>query len=185
MTNSAGRVRRALIVALLCAAPGCSGSAAPAARTSSSADAVSASASKAASKDSTAIDYCAMFTTAQIGAVLGQPVKPGHVPEMATDACQWDAMDGKGVVSISATLAGVWYDLSGHKGQRSVQGIGQKAYIGLSPIGGVQAGGVAVCGQRCPTLTIDNAFYHVRLDPAPSDDAVLGLLRDFISRSTH
>jgi hypothetical protein len=55
----------------------------------------------------------------------------------------------------------------------------------VSPIGGVQAGAVAACGQRCPALTVDNAFYHVRLDPSPSDDAVLGLLRDFIGRSTH
>jgi len=185
MANSAGRVRCAVIVTLFCAAPGCSGSAARAAWTSASADAVSASASKTAPKDSTAIDYCAMFTTAQIGAALGKPVKPGRVPELATDACQWDAVDGKGVVSISATLAGVWFDMSGHASQRSVQGIGQKAYIGVSPLGGVQAGAVAACGKRCPTLTVDNAFYHVRLDPSPSDDAVLGLLRDFIARSTH
>jgi hypothetical protein len=185
MADSTAGLRRAIMCVLLTAVPACSGSAGPAARVSASADAAAASGSKAASSaGASAIDYCALFTTAQVGAALGKPVKPGQVPEMATDACQWDAVDGKGVVSISATVAGVWFDMSGHASQRSVQGIGKKAYIGVSAIGGVQAGAVAACGQRCPTLTVDSAFYHVRLDPSPSDDAVLGLLRDFIDRST-
>jgi hypothetical protein len=185
MADSTAGVRRAVIWMLLGMAPACSGSASTAARPSTSADAMTASGVKAAPSAGTpAVDYCALFTTAQVGAALGKPVKPGRAPEMATDACEWDAVDGKGVVSISATLAGVWFDMSGHASQRSVQGIGQKAYIGVSPLGGVQAGAVAACGQRCPTLTVDNAFYHVRLDPSPSDDAVLGILRDFIGRST-
>jgi hypothetical protein len=186
MADSKGGLRRAVMWMLLSGVPACSGAAGPASRASASADAVTASGSKAATSAGTsAIDYCALFTTAQVGAALGKPVKAGHVPEVATDACQWDAVDGKGVVSISATLAGVWFDMSGHASQRSVQGIGQKAYIGVSPLGGVQAGAVVTCGQRCPTLTVDNAFYHVRLDPSPSDDAILGFLRDFIGRSTH
>ena len=186
MADSTGGLRRAVMWMLLSAVPVFSGSAGAAARASASADAATASRSRApTSAGTSAIDYCALFTTAQVGAALGKPVKPGHAPGTATDACQWDAVDGKGVVSISATLAGVWFDMSGHASQRSVQGIGQKAYIGVSPLGGVQAGAVAACGHRCPTLTVDNAFYHVRLDPSPSDDAILGLLRDFIGRSTH
>jgi hypothetical protein len=134
--------------------------------------------------DNAATNYCTLFTTDQIAAALGKPVKAGHVPDMATDACQWDAANGKGVVTVMATLAGIWNDLRAHEGLRSVQGIGQKAYVGMSAAGGTQAGAVAACGGKCPAMTIDNAFYLVRLDPAPSDDAVLGLLREFIKRST-
>src|SRR5207302_5239302 len=112
MADSRG-VRRAVLCMLLCAGPACSGSADPAARASSSADAVSASRSKADQSDRKGNDYCALFTTAQIAAVLGKPVKSGNVPEMATDACQWEAADGKGVVSIDASFAGLWHDLSG------------------------------------------------------------------------
>jgi hypothetical protein len=133
--------------------------------------------------NSAATSYCTLFTTDQIAAALGKPVKAGHVPEMATDACQWDAATGKGVVTVMATMAGIWNDMIGHEGLRRVQGVGQKAYVGISGAGGTQAGAVAPCG-KCPAMTVDNAFYLVRIDPAPSDDAVLGLLREFIKRST-
>ena len=128
--------------------------------------------------------YCALFTTEQIAAALGKPVKAGRVPEMATDACQWDAVTGKGEVTVMATLAGIWNDAIGHSGLRPVTGIGQKAYVGIAPQGGKQAGAVAPCGTKCPALTIDNAFYVVTVNPAPSDDTVVGLLREFIKRSS-
>jgi hypothetical protein len=107
-------------------------------------------------------------------------VKPGHVP--ALDGCQWDAASGQGIVSIRAMPAGLWNDLSGRTSQRPVQGVGQKAYIGPSSVGGVEAGAVAPCDQ-CPALTVENAFYLVRVDPPRPDDAVIGLLRDFITRT--
>jgi hypothetical protein len=137
-----------------------------------------------AAADNATTSYCTLFTTDQIAAALGKPVEAGHLPEMATDACQWDAANGKGVVTVMATLAGIWNDMIGHEGLRRVQGIGQKAYVGISGAGGTQAGAVAPCGGKCPAMTVDNAFYLVRIDPAPSDDAVLGLLREFIKRST-
>jgi hypothetical protein len=138
---------------------------------------------KAAANNATT-SYCTLFTTDQMAATLGKPVKAGHVPEMASDACQWDAASGKGVVTVMATLAGIWNDMRAHEGLRPVQGIGQKAYVGISAAGGMQAGAVAACGTKCPAMTVDNAFYLVRIDPAPSDDVVLGLLREFIKRST-
>lgn len=54
------------------------------------------------------IDYCAMFTRKQIETALGKPVKAGHAPPLTSDACQWDAVDGKGVVHITAYFAGIW-----------------------------------------------------------------------------
>jgi len=60
------------------------------------------------------VDYCALFTTKQIEAALGKAVKAGHVPELTSDACRWDAADGKGVVDVLVYPAGIWNDLSGH-----------------------------------------------------------------------
>jgi hypothetical protein len=131
-----------------------------------------------------ATNYCALFTSEEIAAALGKPVKAGFVPDMATDACQWDAVSGKGVVTVMATLAGIWNDMIGHEGLRRVQGIGQKAYVGIAAVGGTQAGAVAACAGKCPSMAVGDAFYIVRIDPAPSDEAVLGLLREFIKRST-
>ena len=118
------------------------------------------------------IDYCAMFTRKQIETALGKPVKAGHAPPLTSDACQWDAVDGKGVVHITAYFAGIWNDLSGRSSQRSVPGVGEKAYIGPAAEGGVQAG--AVSGE---------AFYIVHLNPAPNDHQVIDLLRAVVARS--
>jgi hypothetical protein len=173
--SSAGMCRAVVSALLLLVVSGCSGSASPQSPAALSQDAVSASGSTVKPTGNTASDYCALFTTEQIGVALGRSVKPGYVdPAKATAGCQWDAADSKGSVLIQALPAGMWYDLSGGTGQRSVQGIGEKAYIGPSPLGGVQAGAVA-----------GDTFYLVRLNPAPAADATTGLLRTFISRSGH
>ena len=62
--------------------------------------------------------------------------------------------------------------LSGRSSQRSVPGVGEKAYIGPAAEGGVQAG--AVSGE---------AFYIVHLNPAPNDHQVIDLLRAVVARS--
>src|SRR5262249_19892737 len=91
--------------------------------------------------------YCSLFTSDQIASMLGKPVKAGSAPEMATDACQWDAASGKGVVTVMATAAGIWNDMFRPQRQRQVPGIGQKAYVGMSAAGGTEAGAVAPCAK--------------------------------------
>ena len=175
MTDSSRGMHRGIVSALLLlfVVPCCSGAASEARQTPAP-NAKSASGSTTPEAGNTSGDYCTTFTREQIGAALGKPVKPGRVPELATDGCQWDATDAKGTVFIQRYFAGLWNDLSTGAGQRSVQGIGEKAYIGPSPLGGVQAGAVA-----------GDSFYLVRIDPAPADDAVTGLLRTFVTRSAH
>jgi hypothetical protein len=173
--SSRGMCRAIVSALLLLVASGCSGSASPKSPAALAKDAANASGSRVKPTGNTASDYCALFTTEQIGAALGKSVKPGYLdPAKATAGCQWDAADSRGSVLIQVLPAGMWYDLSGGTGQRAVQGIGEKAYIGPAALGGVQAGAVA-----------GDSFYLVLLNPAPAADATTGLLRTFISRSGH
>jgi hypothetical protein len=121
-----------------------------------------------------ASDPCGVFTTEQIATALGKKVMAGRVPPQAPEGCQWDAADGRGTVMIQPFPAGLWFDLSGRTGQRPVPGVGEKAYIGPSPLGGVQAG--AVAGE---------VFYLVRMNPAPADGAVIALLGKYVAQSKH
>src|SRR5258705_12602227 len=128
MTDSfRGRHRGIVSALLLFVLPGCSGSASEAARQTPAPNAASTSRSKTPETGNTSGDYCTTFTTEQIAAALGKPVRPGRVPELAAEGCQWDAADAKGTVFIQKYSAGLWNDLSGGTGQRSVQGIGEKA----------------------------------------------------------
>jgi len=118
---------------------------------------------------------CAMFTRERISGVLGMPVKAGRGESSElTASCSWDAADGHGRVVAQRLPGGIWNDLSGHDGQRTIPGIGDKAYVGVSPTGGVQAGAVSA-----------GTFYHVVVDPAPSEDDVVRFLRAFLSQSGH
>lgn len=152
--------RRAALAALLGLAAACSRPAPPAAET-------------AVAGWAGAADFCALFTTRQIADALGKPVNGGRAnPGMGADGCQWDAMDARGTVLIQVLPAAMWADLAPGAGHRLVTGIGEKAYLAPSPLGGVQGG--AVHGD---------SLYFVRLDPAPADGVALGLLRNFVGRA--
>jgi hypothetical protein len=185
MSGSPRLIRRVATSGLLCLMlSACSGSTpAPPASQARQPDANAtppgaATASGATTDAATSVDYCALFTTDEIAKALGKPVTAGHLPEAAApglpphaEACIWDAADGHGQVLVQTQFAGLWYDLTGRPNQRAVDGIGEKAYIGHTPGGDVQAGAV-----------VGDAFYHVLLDPPPGDDAVIGLLKTLVSR---
>jgi hypothetical protein len=114
------------------------------------------------------IDYCGLFTAAEIGATLGQAVGAG---EGSGFVCTWTATNGSATASVYRSLAGLYEDAAAQPDFRAVSGIGDKAAIGPSVLGGTEAIAVA-----------NDAYWLVRLDPSPSDDALLGFLRQLISR---
>jgi hypothetical protein len=115
-----------------------------------------------------ATDYCSLFTDAEIGAILGKAVSSGSGSGFV---CAWTTADGAGSASIFRSLPGLYEDAVAQPGYRSVSGIGDKAAIGPSALGGIEAIAVA-----------NDAYWLVRLDPSPSDDALLGFLRQLLAR---
>jgi hypothetical protein len=114
------------------------------------------------------IDYCGLFTSAEVGAILGKPVGAGSGTGFI---CAWTTADGSGTAGVYRSLAGLYDEAAAQPGYHSVSGIGDKAAIGPSLLGGTEA--IAVS---------NDAYWLVRLDPSPSDDTLLGFLRQFIAR---
>jgi len=170
MHRSIRRFQLAVALAAMVVLTGCSNSAPASARAADLQSNGATTANKAVPED-----ICAMFTLERISGVLGMPVKTGRGESSElTASCSWDAVDGHGRVFAQKLPGGIWNDLSGHDGQRTISGIGDKAYVGVSPAGGVQAGAVAA-----------GSFYHVVVDPAPSEDDVVRFLRAFLNQSRH
>jgi Protein of unknown function (DUF3558) len=118
-----------------------------------------------------ATDYCSIFTTDRLTSLFGGPVHVGDTSGTAGTGCVWDTADGSGELSIlEQPLAVLYDDLAGQAGQHAVTGIGDKATIGSSELGGTVAGAVA-----------NGHYFTVLINPAPAEDIVVGLLRDFVS----
>jgi len=113
-------------------------------------------------------EFCTLFTSAEIGATLGQAVGAG---EGSGFLCTWTATSGSGTASVYRSLPGLYEDAAAQPDFHTVSGIGDKAAIGPSPLGGMEAIAVA-----------NDAYWLVRLDPSSSDDALLAFLRQLIER---
>jgi hypothetical protein len=113
-------------------------------------------------------DYCTLFTAAEIGAILGKAVGAGSGSGFV---CTWTAADGVSAASIYRSLPVLYDEAAAQPDHHPVSGIGDKAAIGPSLLGGTEA------------IALSNgAYWLVRLSPSPSDDTLLGFLRELISR---
>jgi hypothetical protein len=170
--HSIRRIGSGLVLALAAAA--CSSSPAGAGPTGATAGSTPAGPGAAAtlppasSAPGAATDYCGLFTSAEIGVILGKAVGPGSGSGFV---CAWTTTDGSASASIYRSLPGLYEDAAAQPEYREVSGIGDKAAIGPSVLGGIEAIAVA-----------DGAYWLVRLDPSPSDDALLAFLRELITR---
>jgi len=118
-------------------------------------------------------DYCSLFTGDELGPLVGAPVTVGDLSDLYGQGCRWVTADGSGVVIIEVEQpAGLYNDIAGEDGQHAVSGIGDQALVGPAGAGGTQA-----------AATSGDNFFFVRVDPAASDDAVIGLLRDLVARA--
>src|ERR1700742_3669684 len=116
---------------------------------------------------------CKLFSVAEVSKALGKPAAAGlYDAAKAENGCEWKAESGKGHVTILIMARGQWFDSVGGQDQRPFSGVGEKAYIGPSGLGGIQAG--AIAGDH---------FYLVLIDPPAADSVARDLLKTFIARS--
>ena len=98
-------------------------------------------------------DDCALFTTDRLASVVGEPVHVGDTSLLFGMGCRWDTADGRGGVVVQH----------------------QPVHLGYGDI-------AAQDEQRAVAAIVGDGFVSVTVAPAPSDDAVIGLLRELAGR---
>ena len=163
----AGWIGCMLAMATTSALTACSGSVH---RSAAPAKSAPGSSGATALNDKARADYCTVFSSAELAKVFGQPVHVGDVTNQYGDGCLWNTADGKGQLVILRQLPGQYNDMI-DDADHPIPGLGDKAFFGPSQTGGVFAGAVA-----------NNTFYTLTINPAPADDDVVQLLREFMTR---
>jgi hypothetical protein len=124
-------------------------------------------------------DYCAVFTLDRLAAIVGQPVHLGDQSMLFGQGCRWDTADGKGGVVIQRMDMQLGFgDIATQDGQHPLAGVGDQATIG--PGAFADAAGDLHTGTLAAAI-VNQGFASVTVAPRPSDEVVIGLLRDLIA----
>ncbi len=121
-------------------------------------------------------DYT-LFTTDRLAALVGQPVHVGDTSLLFGMGCRWDTADGRGGVVIQHQPVHLGCgDIAAQDGQHPVTGVGDEATIGPAAFYGTNGDGPF--DATIAAAIVGEGFVSVVMAPAPSDDTVVGLLRD-------
>ncbi|MFN0059681.1 MAG: hypothetical protein ACKVX7_14585 [Planctomycetota bacterium] len=80
----------------------------------------------------TASGACALFTTAEIGEILGNKVQPGKITDSMETICHWDgSSDGKACYAQIQVIKGTeyWVKQTLASGYEELPGIGKEAFV--------------------------------------------------------
>ena len=161
------RIARALLGAsVMLGACGTGQAPAPRADAQKTAEALTGDASAPAADN----PQCKLFTVAEIGKYIGEPVSPGQNAALGT-GCQWLAVDGTGDVIVAVVPSSYHEEPTLAAGYRALTDVGAKGFV-APQLDGWAAG--AIVGQDAIRVSAAGA--------AATEATAISLLEDTIKR---